>query len=314
MTTHPAWLVLGSILVLLPEVLHAQTDASTPHTLAFTHIESGEYHFSTGVIEGSLRARGEALGPSEVIYTATGQPISRVYGWLNHYRVFSTGVRYGRGMRHLPSESALSLDGSVTTHWPADSERPFHMTAVYRWVAPHILDVDTTVEAEEDLPGFELFLASYFPDTFSEVGVPVTSPDASSGVRWLHADEEAGYRQAFPRDEAAAALILDGRWALDPNPIEWTLQTERAWPMSWRRDPETGVTVVFMTDPVETFATYSPHATQRHYALYYSLFGRDLAPGETAIARARAVVLMNPDEDALLREAGAFFGRLPPQE
>jgi len=107
-------------------------------------------------------------------------------------------------------------------------------------------------------------------------------------------------------------MILDGRWQLEPHPIEWTLQSERAWPTSLRRDPETGVAVIFMTEPEETFAIYSPHATQRHYALYYSLFGRDLRAGETVSARARAVVLMNPSEDALIREAEAFFGKVPP--
>jgi hypothetical protein len=85
------------------------------------------------------------------------------------------------------------------------------MTAEYEWIAPHILDVHTTVVAEDHLPGFELFLASYFPESFSEVGVPVSSNEAGRGMRWLHADKEDGYRQAFPRDEAAAALILDGR-------------------------------------------------------------------------------------------------------
>jgi hypothetical protein len=92
------------------------------------------------------------------------------------------------------------------------------------------------------------------------------------------------------------------------------MQPEHAWPMSWRRDPETGVTVLFMTDPVETFATYTPHATQRHYALYFSLFGRDLNPGDKVVARARAVVLLNPDDGTLLREAEAFFGQVPPHD
>lgn len=104
-------------------------------------------------------------------------------------------------------------------------------------------------------------------------------------------------------------MLEDGRWALEPHPIEWTLQPQRVWrPMSLRRDPETGVTVLFMTDLEETFIVYSPHSTQRHYALYYSLFGRDLEPGEVATARSRAVVLNNPEEEEILREAEAFFG------
>lgn len=78
--------------------------------------------------------------------------------------------------------------------------------------------------------------------------------------------------------------------------------------MSLRRDPESGVTVLFMTDREETFIVYSPHSSQRHFALYYSLFGRDLEPGEVATARSRAVVLNNPSEEEILREAQAFFG------
>jgi hypothetical protein len=311
MPTRTAWLAMLALALSGPEV-QAQADASNSATPRFTVSDSSEYRFATGVVEGLLRAGGEPLGVSDVVFTDTGQLISRVYGWLNHYRVFSDGVRYGRGMRHLPSRGRQHVDGSVSTVWSAEETRPFKMQAVYRWSEPHVLDVETIVDSVADLPGFEVFLASYFPDTFTEVRIPVTAPETPSGIRWLHAREEDGYRQAFARDEAAPALIHDGRWQLAPNPIEWTLQSERAWPMSLRRDPETGVAIVFMTEPKETFAIYSPHATQRHYALYYSLFGRDLRAGETVSARARAVVLMNPDEAALLREAEAFFGKVPP--
>jgi hypothetical protein len=311
MSTHTACLAILVIALLGPSA-QAQVDTTNSATLRFAVSDSSAYRFATGVVEGLLRAGGESLGISDVRFTPTGQPISRVYGWLNHYRVFSDGVRYGRGMRHLPSQERQHADGSVSTVWPAGEDRPFHMQAVYRWSEPHILDVETVVESVAHLPGFEVFLASYFPDTFTEVRIPVMTAETPSRIRWLDAREEDGYRQAFLRDEAALALIHDGRWQLAPDPIEWTLQSERAWPMSLRRDPATGVTVVFMTEPEETFAIYTPHATQRHYALYYSMFGRDLTPGETVSARARAVVLMDPDEDALLREAEAFFGTVPP--
>ncbi|WP_341938332.1 hypothetical protein [Marinimicrobium sp. C2-29] len=297
-----------SVVLSIASCLSLASEPPQGSSLRFTPSGSSEYTFNTGTVSGKLRADGESVGPGEVIYSETGQKISRVYGWLNHYRVFSDGVRYGRGMRHLPSNVEAHEDGSVTVVWPAEETRPFRMQATYRWVAPNRLDVDTEVRAEEALSGFELFLASYFPDTFTDVRIPVEASDGD-GPDWVFAPEEDGYRQAFARDDAAVALLEDGRWELEPHPIEWTLQPQWVWrPMSLRRDPETGVTVLFMTDREETFIVYSPHSTQRHYALYYSLFGRDLEPGEVATARSRAVVLNNPDEEEILREARTFFG------
>lgn len=302
-------LVAGSLLLGLANANEVVTDTFTESSLRFTARANGEYHFDTGVIAGKLRAGGESVGPAEVIYQASGQVISRVYGWLNHYRVFSEGMRYGRGMRHLPSEVSLNEDGSLTVLWPAEKSQPFEMAATYRWAAPHILDVDTKVTTTAALAGFELFLASYFPATFVEVRIPVIAADGI-GITWLDAKEEQGYRQAFARDAPAVELLSDGRWDIEPHPIAWTLQPQWVWrPMSLRRDPQTGVTVIFMADLQETFAVYSPHSLQRHYALYYSLFGRNLTSGEVATARTRAVVLHNPDEQDILREAEAFFGQ-----
>jgi len=135
-------------------------DTPKGDSLSFKPSEGTEYTFNTGTLSGKLRAEGESVGPGEVIYSESGQVISRVYGWLNHYRVFSDGVRYGRGMRHLPSDVEAHDDGSVTVVWPAEKDRPFRMQATYRWVAPHRLDVNTEVLAIDSLSDFELFLAS----------------------------------------------------------------------------------------------------------------------------------------------------------
>jgi hypothetical protein len=179
---------------------------------------------------GAFGMRG-MLFPEYAVVAAAALRAGRPVHWLENRMEHLQAGTHGRGMRHLPSDTRIFPDGSAETVWPASADRPFEMRAVYPWRAPHIVDVETVVAATAPLGDFDLFLASYFPDTFTEVRIPVHAPDTESGIRWVEAAEKDGDRQAFPRDAAATRLITDGRWDLEPHPIEWTWtnQKMRQW-------------------------------------------------------------------------------------
>jgi hypothetical protein len=283
--------------------------AETPR---FVRGEDGSFTFETGVLKGVLRQAGKSLGLVPVVYTPNGSAITAGQGLFNHYRVFTHGKRYGYGARRWPSTAELHADGSVGVRWPATPDRPFELRATYRWAAPNAVDLLTIVRAETKLEAFEVFLASYFDAAFTDSRV-WASRDPRSGLKavFVSADRELGEWLAFPRDERAAEVIGDGRWALEPHPLEWTLMPDFAQPLAIRHDPHSGITVIVMSQRDDCFGVLTPYGEEEHISNYMSLFGHDIEAGEIASARSRLVVLSDPTEAEILEVADSFLRASP---
>jgi hypothetical protein len=243
---------------------------------------------------------------------ASGMEISTGEGLFNHYRVFTQGRRYGYGARRWPSTAELHADGSVAVLWAATPERPFELRATYRWVSPNTIDLITTVRAETNLAVFEVFLASYYSSAFIDSQVwSSRDPRGGSQAAFVSAERELGEWLAFPRDLPATEVITDGRWALEPHPLAWTLLPHYEQPLAIRRDPGSGITVIVMTRRDECFGVFTPYGEESHISNYLSLFGRDITPDESASAHSRLVVLHNPTAQEILRVADAFLENSP---
>ncbi|MBM4027537.1 MAG: hypothetical protein FJ280_19340 [Planctomycetes bacterium] len=268
--------------------------------LAFVPNDKGEYTFDTGVLRGTLRAGGKSLGLSSVVHVPSGTRLDRSMGLLSHYRVFTTGQRYGAGGWDWPSTARLLPDGAVQVTWPA-ADRPFEMGALYRWKDPQTIDVETTVTARRDVSGFEVFLASYFAQSFASPFVYVgghTETHDRPGL--LLARRSFGDWQMFPRDAQIVPLIHDGRWKIEPHPVDWAIMPRLAAPLCLRRTTADGLTAILMAPPTDCFAISTPYEGETHYSLYLSLFGRDLKAGQTAKARARLAIAAGiPDEQII---------------
>lgn len=271
-----------------------------PAALAFTPAGTETYQFDTGVLRGGLRAEGKAIGLRPLEHTPTGTPLEgHAAGIMSHYRVFTENKRYGDGAWYWPSTSRLLPGGAVEVRWAAEEGRPFEMTAVYRWAAPDTLDLTTSVTAKADLKGFESFLASYFPKTFHSATVCVKDGPEGRPV-FRTTPESAGQWQVFPRDAAALALIQDGRWKIEPNPVDWVIRDELYAPLIIRRNQDTGLCAVFMAPRGDSFGVMAPCEGETHFSCYFNQIGRDVKAGETVSARARLVVrTLAKDEDAV---------------
>lgn len=288
---------MGSGLLGVIGILWLATLGGSAATPGFKPSPDGGFQFDTGVLRGRLRIGGKSLGLQEVTNVATRQRLDRSNGLLSHYRVFTTGHRYGGGAWDWPSTARLLDDAAVEVSWPAADDRPFSMTAVYRWRDASTVDLETTVKAVSDLRGFETFIASYFHERFTNTLVatgPATAPT------WVRTTKAEGDWQIFPRDAAAEALIRDGRWKLEPNPVDWTMRPAFARPLVRRRAPTSGLSGILMAPTEECFAVALPHETEGHYSAYLSLFGRDLAAGQTARARVRLVIAVAKTDAAVV--------------
>ena len=291
----PGWRMLALALLACLAPLRSYGQAQVARSaLAFQTANGGEFTFDTGLLRGKLRPQGKALGLCSVVYLPTGQQLDKGGGGpglFSHYRVFTSNHRYGVGAWDWPSTASLQADGSVQVRWPAQEGRPFAMEAHYRWIRPDELELETVVQAHQNLSGFESFLASYFQDDFTNALVCGTSAQGQTKTPVLLALEQRfGDWQMFPRDAAALELIQDGRWQLPPNPVAWNTNRPLGAPIAARSAPASGVTVVLSSSARDCFAIAGPHQTDAHHSLYLSLFGRDIPAGTTARARARLYV------------------------
>jgi len=288
----------------------AQVRAQGPN-LTFTQAPHGEFQFDTGVLRGKLRAEGKSLGLSSVAHVRSGVTLSRGYGIFGHYRVFVASHRFGTAAWDWPSTARLLDDGTVEVRWPSVQDRPFELKATYRWHDPSSLDLVTEVKAQKDLANFEMFLASYFNDTFTNSLVFVKQhPDAEKKPGFLAAEKSFGDWLGFPRDPVAVQIIKDGRWKVEPNPVDWVIMPELDRPLGVRRDPSRGVTAVLMAPPEDCFALSTPHQTEGHFSLYLSLFGKTIRAGETARARTRLWVAENPSDQQILDRYQTYMNDL----
>ncbi|HEY5911268.1 MAG TPA: hypothetical protein VJA21_11765 [Verrucomicrobiae bacterium] len=273
-----------------------------PAGLRFSPGENNEFSFDTGLLRGKLRAGGRSAGLSSVVHVPTGTRLDASMGLLGHYRVFSANKRYGTAAWDWPSEARLAADGSVEVCWPAAADRPFELRARYRWAEPEAVDLETVVEAKANLLKFESFVASYFTSGFTN-----SAAHAGGQGTFLAAEKGEGVWQAFPRDAGAVTVIQDGRWKIEPNPVDWVIRPMLARPLGFRRCEANGLTAALMSPPTDCFAILTPHQAEGHYSMYLCLFGRDVKAGETARARARLFIAVSPPENALRQAYSAYL-------
>lgn len=265
----------------------AEPGKAQPRELVFR--QQGErLVFDTGLVKGQLRSGDKApsQGITALRFGPGDAPVAAFYGLMSHYRLLDADARYGTAAWDWQSKAELLADGRVQVRWTADDQHPFHLSAVYAWTGTDTLDVTTSVTPTRNLRGFEVYLASYcqgFPASF-------VYAQQAGGAAILEAKQSGGEWQIFPRDDAAAQRIGDGRWQREPHPVQWAVGPRLAAPLGLRRDATTGLAVLVMAPPADCFAVSMPYGEEWHRSLYLSLFGRDIAANQTATARARLVV------------------------
>jgi len=271
----------------------------------------GGYTFDTGVLRGTLCQNGKLQGLTSTTHIPSGTRLDRGMGILSYYRVFTTGKRYGTGAWEWPATAKLLSDAAVQVTAPATADRPIEVSAVYRWRDPQTLDVETTVTAHKDLSKFESFLASYFDGAFLSPFVYVNeNPELGGRPGFLPAKKSFGDWQMFPRDTQVVPIIQDGRWKLEPNPVDWTIMPRLKSPLCVRRGAANGLAVIVMAPAEDCFAVATPCEGEAHYSLYLSRFGYDIKAGETAKARTRFLIANAPSDEQVITLYGQYTEEL----
>jgi hypothetical protein len=293
------------------------------HETFVAEAEKGWYSFDTGTLRGRLRLDGKNQGVASLIHVPSGVEVAhgQLPGVLSLYRVFSTGTRYGDAARDWPIVSKLLSDGAVEATWAPSNEHPLEIVAVFRIAAADAIDAEITVKPRQAMPGCEVFLSNYFTDGF-RASVYVKSNAFDGGKpAFLAADVNPlveGSYLIFPRDRQAVQTIFDGRWERPPHPVPWSVTRWLAAPVAVRRHEPSGVAAVLMAPPEDCFAVSTPYnktppdGVANHLSLYLSLFGRDLAAGQTAKARTRLVVAQKPTDRQVLERYESYVRKREP--
>ncbi len=283
--------------------------AGSADKLRFTSTAEGQYVFDTGVLRGELRQAERTIGLTSLVHVPSATRLDGTYGIFSYYRVFTTNKRYGHAAWEWPCASKLLPDGTVQIFWPADANRPIEMSATYRLSGPNTIDLETAVKAQKDLPRFEVFLASYFREGFAVPCVYVKENPQGEGKPaspmagkpgFMTAKKALGDWQMFPRDSEVLPLIRDGRWKLEPNPVQWVIMPYMAAPVGVRQSTSGDLTAILMAPPEDCFAISTPYEGEGHYSLYMSLFGRDMKAGQKAKAHTRLVIATGASNEKVL--------------
>ncbi len=278
--------------------------------------EEKVYAFETDEIQGVLRPGNEFPhhGLTHLVHKATGiEFVHPLYAILNLYRFMhrdpaggaATGMDSDlgnprQGERHVEADAS-----SVTLRWALQAPTHPEMAIRYEIVEPATIDMTVTVTPNAIAHDFEALLACYFDPVHVPHVYLARDRFELEDEPGLYADEPElapvnvnpvfrGGVLAYPRDEDAVGISVDGRWR---DIARFSPMRRYKLPVCFQADRQQRVAAVLMSRPDDCFAVSSgydsPDARDRfhkHNPLYLSLFGGTLEPGVERTARARLVV------------------------
>jgi hypothetical protein len=265
-----------------------------------------ELNFSLSQISGTLNcdiqsSHGKGHHFSKVVYQPTGMIISpdadrmKGSGMLNFYRVLVEGGY----LTELRVEDPLlePQTNGITMTWMPTIRRQAKVKVAFTFRQPNLIDMDLWVEAQTSYPGFEILLSAYLADGF-ESGAYVArqefGPIEPLAIRLVDQPMIHGLYPFFPRDEAGANLLTDGRH--QKGRWYWRMAIGRRYGMPLAFFSKDGVDALLMGRPEDVYAvgaTYKGDKTDGvadHRALYLSLFGEDFKAGTGRRTQMRMVI------------------------
>mgnify|MGYP006302085525 CR=1 FL=1 len=269
--------------------------------------EKKELKFSLSNISGVLscdtqQGHGKSHHFSNVIHKPTGMKISpdgermAGAGMLNFFRVLIEGG-YLTELRVEQPILEPEEDG-ITLTWMPTIRRQAKVTVKFTFTEPNIIDMDMWVETLTNYPGFEILLSAYLAPGF-ESGAYVAKeefgPTEPEQIRIVDQPMIHGIWPFFPRDEAGANLLTDGRH--QKGRWFWRMAIGRRYGMPLAFFSNDGVDAILMGRPEDVYAVGATYKGDEendnvagHRSLYLSLFGKDFKAGEGRRTQMRMII------------------------
>lgn len=263
--------------------------------------EQDEMEFNLSELSGALNFSKShhfskvRYKPSKDMISPDGSGMEHV-GLLNFYRVLVSGG-YLTELRAEKPHVKPEKDG-VTLTWSPTIRRQANVTVRFIFREPNIIDMDMSVETLTNYSGFEILLSAYHAPGFVS-GVYVAEeefgPVVPEQIRITDQPMIHGVWPFFPRDEAGAHILTDGRH--QKGRWYWRMAVGRRYGMPMTFFSKGDVDVLMMGRPEDVYAvgaTYKGDAETddiaAHHSSYLSLFGEDFVAGEGRRTQMRMVV------------------------
>jgi hypothetical protein len=233
--------------------------------------------------------------PSDTLISPDEGKMKHV-GMLNFFRVLIRGG-YLTELRAEKPEVQPEKNGVTLTYLPT-VRRQAKVIIRFTFREPNIIDMDLSVETLANYPGFEILLSSYQAEGFvsgAYVAKKEFEPSEPEQIRIIDQPMIHGVWPFFPRDEAGANLLTDGRH--QKGRWFWRMAIGRRYGLPMAFFSKGDVDVLLMGRPEDVYAvgaTYGGDAKTdnlaAHRSLYLSLFGEDMAAGESRRTQMRMVI------------------------
>ncbi|MEF3302258.1 hypothetical protein [Paenibacillus sp. GYB003] len=266
--------------------------------------EPVRFRFRIGETEAVLGADKEKHGL--VSLRAPGANVELVrepYFALNLYRIMYDRRLHGIA-RHEPFHVRSRTERGIALEWEATDVNPCRLEAVYELADEATIDLTVSLEARRPASKYEITVSSYFDFALEPYAVIPTWPGKTAGADLLlHKVDDhpllKGHYVYFPRDNEAGRTRMDGRWLNEKTGLPIApFVTGPFYGKPVALMAGAGIQVLQMADPAECSAIGTTYASpdeadsiRRHNALYFTLFGGDLRPGDRRTARMRQTVL-----------------------
>ena len=231
----------------------------------------------------------------------------RHQGLLNLYRVYGGEETFGS----LRDDEAKveTLENGARLTWPASETRPVEISATWTLSGPAQIDVSLSATPTRDITNFEILPATYLPVQFEKyvylqdekaAGPTLLRPPANEEDQMKYpffplseSDRKAQEQSGRIHSSWQWKTILPDTYASLPIVFGGNDQVQ----VVQFANPES-VSAICATPKPDIGAPEEWNSVEQHSALYFSLFGRDVAAGETVRARIRLVVIDTPEDTA----------------
>jgi hypothetical protein len=294
--------------------------------------EGTELSFETNEIRGILVADSSAQDAhnfrhriKEVIHKPTGTrvtpedaPMVEKAGSFNLFRVYARNSLLTELRATKPTVIKKNNDGVKLT-WEPTFQHQVKTSVIFTIREPNIIDADISIEGHCYYPDYELLFTNYVAPQLKG-GVYVKKNDfKDTEVEQITVTDNPvfhGMYTFFPKNEHAAHIMTDGRG--QRGRWYWRVAGGRlyAYPMGYASNKIIDVILIGRPEDVSAVGvTYSADGENydnvaQHHALYFSLFGRDLHPGEGWRTQVRLVIDGNVSDQKHTKYYNSFLQKV----
>lgn len=253
------------------------------------------YEFDTEKILGTINPFGHYYGVSGLMHCSYPVSLVRVEkSFLNAEYYIHQGSRkmLPRAISAERRTTHELLDESVIVRFPPESEYALALSLTYS-IYGNAIDMAMTINPTIDVPGFELFFASYVCEALEETWVPLRGKDGTRAWTKICNRGRLNSIFGFMRD-ASLLELLENEYpdlAVDVQDAPFSESILIA------RDSKSGLALIFLCDPHTArylAGQYHGWDTAHDWA-----FGADLKAGQEISAHSRLICRLFPSAEQM---------------